>query len=134
MRLSLAMSSQDPKGARRALEHVRSSWFLAHEVLRIRAWLAAFAGDPEVERKSLMSLTAVEPGNTNAWARLAELAQAAGRDSEARGFREKQAKPLRCTARYDDLISRDENGGFAGELAQIARTARAADGSAEVGS
>jgi enediyne biosynthesis protein E4 len=120
MRLSLAMSSQDPKGARRALEHVRSSWFLRHEVLRIRSWLAAFAGDPEVERKSLMALTAVEPGNTNAWARLAELAQAAGQDSEARRFREKQAEATALHARYNDLISRDENGGFAGELAPIA--------------
>ena len=93
----LAMASGDYAGARRAVEHLKAAWLLPNEVLRLRAWFAAFRGE-EVERQSLLALVAVEPGNTAAWARLAELcaqgrssfgcgivSQEAGRDERASG-------------------------------------------------
>ena len=72
-------------------------------MLRLRAWFAAFRGDDEAERRVLLALLAEEPGNTNAWARLAELALKAGRSAEAESFRKKQAETSALRERYARL-------------------------------
>ena len=46
--------------------------------------LRRLGGNDQEERRSLLALVAEEPGNTTAWARLAELARKAGRRDEAR--------------------------------------------------
>ena len=48
--LLLATQSRDAALARRAVEHLDAGWFLPFEVLRLRAWFAAFRGDDEAER------------------------------------------------------------------------------------
>jgi thioredoxin-like negative regulator of GroEL len=120
-RLQLATSSRDPDAARRAVRHLKAAWFLPFEVCRLRAWLAAFRGDPEAERRGLLDLVAAEPGNTNAWARLAELAHQDGRPLEAESFRKKQAEMSALRERYDQLIMLDERGRHVDELARLAQ-------------
>jgi enediyne biosynthesis protein E4 len=119
-RLSLGMASGDVATIRRAVKNLSSAWFLPFEVLRLRARLAAFLGR-EPERRSLLSLVAEEPGNTNAWSRLAELALAEGKHSEAATFRKKQAEMSVIRGRYTELIMKDGLTGNAGELGRLAK-------------
>src|SRR5262249_26403019 len=90
-RLSLARAACDLMGARRAVEHLDSSWFLPYELLQLRAWFASVRSLEGEERRYLTSLVAEQPGNTSAWARLAELSTMEGRQAEADAFRSKQA-------------------------------------------
>ena len=124
-RLSLAVASRDVDGAGRAVKHLRADWFLPFEVLRLRAWFAAFQGDDEAERQSLLALLEVEPGNTAALARLAELALKAGQGSQAESFRVKQAKASDLHDRYTRLFMLDERSLHAEELARLAQRAGA---------
>ena len=117
--LFLATSSRDIDGARRAVQHLQAGWFLPFEVLRLRAWLAASRGDDDAERQGLLALIAVEPGNTSAWARLAELAHKQGRISEAESCRKKQAETSALRERYDVLIMLDTRARHAEELARL---------------
>ena len=120
-RLALAMGSRDAARARLAATHIRAAWFQPLDVLRLRAWYAAFLGDDQAERRALTALLAEEPGNTNAWARLAELAVKAGQHSEAESFRKKQADSSARRARYASLIKFDERSRHAEELGKLAQ-------------
>jgi tetratricopeptide (TPR) repeat protein len=120
-RLSLATSTGDVDAARRAVEHLQAAWVLPFEVYRLRAWFASFRGDAEVERRYLGALLAEEPGNTNAWARLAELALKAGRGVEAATLRRKQAEASDRRERYTHLLMGDDSSRHATELARLAR-------------
>jgi enediyne biosynthesis protein E4 len=120
-RLSLAMSSRDVAGARDAIRHVKAAWFLPFEVLRIRAWLAGFVGDNEAERRCLLALVVEEPGNTNAWARLAESALEGGNHAEVESFRKKQAETSALRGRYTNLMAFDEPGRHIDELCRLAQ-------------
>ena len=119
-RLAMATGSRDLNETRRAIKHLRAEWFLPFEVLRLRAWLAAFLGNDELEHQSLMALLAEEPGNTQAWARLAELALQAGKSAEAESFRRKQADASARRGRYTRLIMLDERSRHADELGRLA--------------
>jgi enediyne biosynthesis protein E4 len=119
--LSLATSSRNAALARRAVEHLDAGWFLPFEVLRLRAWFAAFRGNDEAERQSLLSLLEAEPGNTTAWSRLAELALKAGRGSDAETFRKNQAKASDRLERYIELFMLDDRTRHAQELARLAQ-------------
>jgi predicted Zn-dependent protease len=120
-KLSLATASGDVNGTRRAVEHLQAAWFLLFEVLRLRAWFAAFRGDEEVERQLLRALLAEEPGNTTAWARLAELALKSGRCSDAATFRQKQMEATARRERHTHLLMGDDRSRHAAELARLAR-------------
>jgi enediyne biosynthesis protein E4 len=124
-RLALAMGARDADGARRAATHIRAAWFQPFEVLRLRAWYAAFLGDDQAERRALTALLAEEPGNSNAWARLAELAVKTGGHpkghAEAESFRKKQADTSVRRARYASLIKLDERNRHVDELGKLAQ-------------
>jgi tetratricopeptide (TPR) repeat protein len=119
-RLSLAMATGDYSTARGAIKHLKAIWLLPAEVLRLRAWFAAFRGDA-AERQNLLSLVALEPGHTAAWARLAELAIKSGHASDAVAYRGKQAEMGQLHAKYKELTMREDRDRFAGELARLAK-------------
>jgi tetratricopeptide (TPR) repeat protein len=119
-RLSLALASRDLDGTRRAVKNLEARWFLPFEVLRLRSAIAALRGDDEAERQGLLALVDREPGNTTAWARLAELAHKGGRHAQAESFRKKQAETSALRDRYDRLITRDDRARHADELARMA--------------
>jgi hypothetical protein len=73
------------------------------------------------ERQCLMALLADEPGNTAAWARLAEMAQKAWQGAEAESFRKAQAEASVLRERYIQLFMRDDRSRHAGELNRLAR-------------
>ena len=120
-KLNLAMATGDQIEAARAVKQLTASWFLPFEVLRLRAWFAAFRGDDETERRTLLALTTEEPGNTTAWSRLAELALKAGRSSDALALRKNQANASDLRKRYTQLFMLDDRSRHADELAKVAR-------------
>jgi len=119
-RLELARSAGDLETVKLAARHLSLGRFTRAEVLQLRAWLAARRGDVEVERSTLASLVAEEPGNINAWDRRAELALLSGRKSEAKEFHERKAEFNDLRAQYKKILDRDDRANHAHELARLA--------------
>jgi tetratricopeptide (TPR) repeat protein len=119
-RLALAVATRDVDTFRQAAGRLRSRWFLPNEVHRLRAWVASFGADREVERKALTALTAIEPGNASAWARLAEIAVEAGDRTRGESFRRKQTEATTLRERYTKLIMSDERESHIDELRRVA--------------
>jgi tetratricopeptide (TPR) repeat protein len=120
-RLKLAQASGDTDTFKLALEHLPLGEFTHSEVLEFRAWLAARAGDLELERASLLALVGEVPGHTGAWDRLAELALLRGRKADAEQFLKKKAQINRTREEYRRLISRDDRADHCGKLAVLAQ-------------
>ncbi|HKI19931.1 MAG TPA: FG-GAP-like repeat-containing protein, partial [Isosphaeraceae bacterium] len=119
-RLALAVATRDVGLARQAIGRLDSRWFLPFEIHRLRAWLASFGEDRQAERQALQALVAVEPGNANAWARLAEIAVEAKDRASSESFRKKQTEATILRERYTKLIMSDDRGGHIDELRRVA--------------
>jgi len=119
-RLELARSAGDLETVKLAARNLSLGRFNRAEVLQLRAWLAARRGNVAVERSALASLVAEEPGNINAWDRLAELALLSGRTSEAKEFRKRKAEFNDMREQYKKILDRDDRADHAHELARLA--------------
>jgi tetratricopeptide (TPR) repeat protein len=119
-RLESARSAGDLETVQVAAQHLSLARFTPAEVLELEAWLAARRGEAELERTSLLSLVGAEPGNINAWDRLAELALLAGQEPEAEAFRRKKSEFNDLREKYKRLLERDDRAQHAHELAQLA--------------
>ena len=107
-RLDLARSADDPEMVQLAANHLTPGRFTPAELLELKVWLAARAGELEVERHTLTALIAVEPGSINSWDQLAELALLAGRNSALKGFCKKKAEFNELREHYKKLLDRDD--------------------------
>ena len=67
--------------ARRALAHLPADRFSLTEILALRVWFAARAGDSDAERTALEQLVVQVPGDTRAVERLTALALKAGQSA-----------------------------------------------------
>ena len=103
-RLGLALASQDPEGAWRALARLPSPSVEPAEVLTLRAWFAGLSGDEPAERKALVELLAIEPANLKSLERLAELELRAGRPEESSKLRARKAELDRAKAQYEIVL------------------------------
>jgi tetratricopeptide (TPR) repeat protein len=119
-RLALGVATRDVGLARQAAGRLDSRWFLPFEVHRLRAWLASFGEDRQVERQALKALVDEEPGNANAWARLAEIAAEAKDRAGSESFRRKQTEATILRERYTKLIMSDDKSGHIDELRRVA--------------
>ena len=122
-RLRLAMAAGRTDEARRALRGIPSVHFEPAETWSIRAWFAARREDPEAERDALEHVVAIEPGDTRALDRLAELAKRAGRSDRAAAIRQRQEEALRDKERYRRLLVADRDPIPLDELRERARLA-----------
>jgi thioredoxin-like negative regulator of GroEL len=104
--LDLAVATGDVLGARRALGHLPPSHVPTEELLALRAWFAARAGDTERERRALEGLLGRVPGHLQALERLAEIELQAGRADRAVQLRARKAEADRAKARYEMLVTR----------------------------
>ena len=77
-RLAWAKAADRPDLALRSAAHLKASDLGVEQVLAVRAWMAAQAGDHLGEQTVLENLMAVDPGDTRAIERLADLAAQAG--------------------------------------------------------
>ncbi|MGO9469033.1 MAG: FG-GAP-like repeat-containing protein [Isosphaeraceae bacterium] len=119
-RLALAVATRDAGRARQAVARVNSRWFLPFQVHRLRAWLASFGADRERERLALQALVDIEPGNANAWARLAEIEVEAGHRALGESFRKKQTEATILREHYAELIMSDDASSHIDELRCVA--------------
>ena len=122
-RLRWALAAGEPDEARRALAEIPADRFDAEELWSLRAWFAARLGDPEAERDALEHVVAIEPGQTRALDRLAELAVRAGRADRAAAIRRRQEEALRDKERYRQLMIADRDPIPLDELRERARLA-----------
>jgi enediyne biosynthesis protein E4 len=119
-RLDLAVASDDPAGAWRALPHLPADALSPAEGLALRAWLVARRGDREAERRALVRLVERDPGNSAALERLAALAVEAGRPREAEPYYRRKAEVDRAKDRFRKILLADGYAARAGELARLA--------------
>lgn len=103
-RLNLARASEDPDGAKAALEHLSDQPYSELDVLTLQAWFEAARGDQEAERKTLSTLVERYPGHTRAWERLVTLASKAGQQKEAERLRRRKAEIDEAQDRYRKLL------------------------------
>lgn len=122
-RLRLAMAVGRPDDVVHALAAVDDGSLDPVESWWIRAWLAGRRGDAESERRALEQIVAIEPGQSRALDRLAELAQRAGQADRAARWRGRREEALRDRAAYRRLMIADREDLPADELRQRARLA-----------
>ncbi len=122
-RLRWAMAAGRADEARRALAMIPVDRFSPQEGWSIRAWFAARRGDPEAERDALEHLVEIEPGDTRALDRLAELAIRGGQADRAAAIRRRQEESLRDKERYRRLLIADRGEIGNDELRERARLA-----------
>jgi enediyne biosynthesis protein E4 len=116
-RLDLALATQDVAGSRRALDHLPDDALPADDLVAVRAWFAARAGDLKSERRALEQLVAVAPGRLAALDRLAGLAKQAGEEAEATRLRGRKAELDKILERYRERLFKPEPAAAALELA-----------------
>ncbi len=98
--LDWANAIQEPAEVARALRHLPSEWLAPAEVLTLRAWFAAQAGDDARERRAQEDLLAREPADLKALERLADIALRAGRGAVAARLRGRRAELARLRSEY----------------------------------
>ena len=121
-RLNLAVASEDPDGAWRALGHLPTESVEPAEVLSLRAWFAKLGADEPKERKALSEWLNLETFSPRALDRLAELELRAGRAEEAAKLRARKSELDRAMSQYDIILSQPDAPTQAATLGQLAET------------
>ncbi len=103
-RLDWALAAQDEAEVERAVRHLPPDRLSPSEVLDLRAWFAARAGDADRERQVHEDLIAREPGSLRSLERLADLALLDGRAEEAARLRARRAVLNVLRYQYQSLI------------------------------
>jgi hypothetical protein len=103
-RLDWAQAADRPDEVVRAASHMPVSLFTQARVLELRAWIAARRGDRQAERAALESRIALEPADSAAVERLADLAAQAGERERLAELRRRKAAIDAARARYQALI------------------------------
>ena len=119
-RLRLATETRDADGARDALRHLPEGELDPAEILTLRAWFAARAGDDPGESKALAALIAIEPADLRSIERLAELELKAGRPDEAARLRARKAEFDRSKAEYEIVLFLPDASLRSAQLAKLA--------------
>jgi tetratricopeptide (TPR) repeat protein len=121
-KLALARSTDDLAGFRAAAAHLAAADFEPGAVHEFRAWLAGRLGRPDLERRELMDLIRVAPGEAWAVERLAVLAFEAGQVRESEEFRRRKAAVDRAQDRVRRILLDADLAPHAAELAQLCRS------------
>ncbi len=119
-RLNLALASGNAEAARRAWTHLPARLFDPSEILAIRSWFLARAGDLDAERNLLERRLTVHPGDTEALERLADLASREGLEERLAELRRRKAELDRDKERYRKLMAGSDLPSHAAELARLA--------------
>ena len=116
-KLDLALATQDVAGARRALECLPADALPPEDLVAVRAWFAARAGDLGAERQALERLVAIAPGRIAGLERLAGLTKQAGDEAAAARLRGRKAELDRIVERYRERLFKPDPASAAEELA-----------------
>jgi tetratricopeptide (TPR) repeat protein len=117
-RLDWAKVADRPAELLRAAHHLPMSSLNQARALELRAWMAARNGDRQAERACLRELIALEPGDSVAVERLADLAAQAGEQELVAELRSRKAAIERERQRYRQLVNQRELAPHAAEFAR----------------
>jgi hypothetical protein len=115
--LDWALATQDVALARRSLEYLSPELVAPTEVLALRAWFAARAGDAAEERRALARLVASAPGSLASLDRLAGLALQAGEPEESARLRQRKAELDQILESYSTRLFQPDPAAGAKQLA-----------------
>jgi len=87
---------------------------------RLTAWLAAYCGDLDSERRALECLSSVNPCDFESIDRLVAIAQKEGKADRVHELRRQKLEVGRRLARYDRLYKRNQTIRDAAEMASLA--------------
>jgi tetratricopeptide (TPR) repeat protein len=118
-RLDWALAADRPDVVVEAAARVTAD--SAGQALALRAWLAARRDDVGAERRALEEVLRLDPGDTRALDRLAELASEGGRREEAEGLRRRRAALESARDAYRKGLASPDPAARAAELARLAR-------------
>jgi tetratricopeptide (TPR) repeat protein len=103
-RLDWAQAADRPDEAVRAVHHLPVSLFTRPRAVELRAWMAARRGDRGEERAALELKLALEPGDSAAVERLADLAAQDGDRERLASLRRQKAAIDAARVRYQSLV------------------------------
>jgi enediyne biosynthesis protein E4 len=106
-----------------ALAHLSAERVATEQILALRVWLFARAGDSNAERRELERLVQWAPADTRALDRLAALAAEAGDAPRAAELRRRQAEADRAKERYRRLLMGRRAKAPVADLHELARLA-----------
>ncbi len=121
-RLNWSIAADRPDELTRAASHLPASRCSQERLLKLRAWLAARAGDRQAERAALEELIALVPGENAALERLVDLATQNRELDRVADLRRRQSAMLATSEHYRQLINQPELAPLAAELARAAAT------------
>jgi hypothetical protein len=116
-RLDWAMTTGQAKQVRTALDRLPVGWLSPADLRTLSARFAQLRGDASLERRRLEELIGLEPANSAALERLAELAALAGDEPKARALRARKAACDTIKDRYKAEYYRAHSEGRAADLA-----------------
>jgi hypothetical protein len=119
-RLEWAQAADRPDEVLRAAAHLPAQNFTQARVLELRAWMAARSGDRQAERSALESMIALEPANSVAVERMADLAAQDGQKERLAELRRRKQAIETQRECYRQLITPPERAARAAELARAA--------------
>ena len=105
---------------RQSLGHLPVEESNPAQVQRLTAWLAAFRGDLDAERRALERLVGVDPTDFAALDRLEAIAEKEGKSDRAGEYRRMKTEIGRLQARFEKLYKRNQTMRDAGEMAGLA--------------
>jgi tetratricopeptide (TPR) repeat protein len=120
-RLDWAWASGRVALARATLTDIPADRMSPARIQELEAWFAEKRGDLSTQERALERLLEVEPGNTAALERLAELAARAGRSDHAAELRAHKAALDRLLNRYRNLYKDGQFAADAPEMADLAQ-------------
>jgi tetratricopeptide (TPR) repeat protein len=121
-RLDWALAAGRVDEAREACAHLSARDWSAARLARLRAWLASRRSDARIEREALEEVVAVEPADTAAIGRLAELLTRAGQHDDARRLWRRKALLDESKDRYHQLFKENRLAEHAAEMARLAES------------
>ncbi|MFO0890381.1 MAG: FG-GAP-like repeat-containing protein [Isosphaeraceae bacterium] len=119
-RLDWAIAADRPGRASRALDTLGPANLAPDEVPALRAWFARRAADEGEEHTALAALVALQPANTEALERLAEIEFRQGKPQRMADVRRRRAELDRIKERYRRLIADGDPESHPDEAARLA--------------
>jgi enediyne biosynthesis protein E4 len=119
-RLDWALATHHLAAVRQALGHLPAKESTPGQVQRLTAWLAAYRGDLDSERRALERVVASDPTDLAALDRLVTIAENEGKSDSADQLRRTKTQIAGLEARYEELDKRNQTIRDALEMASLA--------------
>jgi tetratricopeptide (TPR) repeat protein len=122
VRLDWAIAAEQPERTARTLNSLGPANLAPTEIPAIQAWFARHRGDSAAEQIALEAILELEPANTEALERLAELEFLRGQPQRMTEFRRRKAELDEIKERYRRLVAHGDPSAECAEAARLAES------------